>query len=174
MASQPSLDEREQPEIAGSKVRRVGCRPQNFEPGSFNIAGNTLGSLRASFIVMEDEPINVCLSVPAFPGCDHGIEAVFDIAVAVDLLVRCVHVAVHRARLREKYAGHKFLLVMRSAGLLRRLVAEMHPHLPLQADYRVINPLSSFIPSHQVVHLLRASIAIDSEEFCANSTRVFF
>ena len=108
MASQPSLDEREQSKVSESKVKRVGWRPQNFEPGSFNIAGSTLGSVRASVVVMEDEPIDVCLSVPTFSGCDHGIEAVFDIVVAVDLLVRCVHVAVHRARLGEKMQAMNF------------------------------------------------------------------
>ena len=58
--------------------------------------------------MIEDEPIDVCLSVPTFPGCGHGIEAVFDIVVAVDLLVRCVHVAVHRARLGGKMLAINF------------------------------------------------------------------
>ena len=112
--------------------------------------------------------------VPTFPGCGHGVEAVLDIVVAVDLFVRRVRVAVHRAHLREKYADHELLLVMRSAGLLRRIVAEMHPHLPLQADLRVINPHPSFIPRHQVVHFHRASLAIDAEEFYAKFDTRFY
>ena len=59
----------------------------NFEPGSFNISVSTFGSVRASVVVMEDEPVDVCLTVLTFPGCGHGIEAVFDIVGAVDLLV---------------------------------------------------------------------------------------